>query len=320
MPRTVDIRRLRYFAAVVEHGGFAQAAASLHVTQPAVTMAVRKLEDEFGHRLIERNAKPIDLTSIGRAVYRSWQTHAAEQQRLARELGGMVDLNSATVSLVLGATFPMRPVVNALEILRSRYPGFRLSVRMGSYTGDLSAVMDGSVDMILSQLPAKGPDARFTHQSLISDRFRAVCRSSHPLARKSVLTWEDLVAYPWSGGGPFDAFLSGWSDRFTAHGVQPPEAILHTTSMVGTMASLLDHDYVAMLPVGCITEELSNGILRLLQVPGLDWPQEKGASWALGRSLSTGAAAYLEQLRNTLGFESGERGNTVAIGSVKGSG
>lgn len=296
----MDVRRLRYFAAVVEHGGFARAAAALHVTQPAVSMAVRKLEDDFGHRLVERRAKPMDLTTIGRAVYRSWQTHAAERERLERELGGMVDLNSATVSLVLGATFPLAPVVGALESLRKRYPGFRLRVTMGSYTRDLSSVVDGSADMILSQLPAKGPDARFTHEELISDRFRAVCRASHPLAAKSLITWADLGRYPWAGGGPFDAFLVGWTEKFANEGVKAPDAVLHTTSTIGTMAALMNHDYLAMLPVGCIADELASGALRVLPVAGLEWPQEKGASWLIGRSLSPGGAAYLDQLRIAL--------------------
>ena len=296
----MDVRQLRYFAAVVEQGGFAQAAAALHVTQPAVSMAVRKLEDALGHALIERQARPLTLTVFGRAAYRSWEVHAAEQQRLQRELRGMADLNTAQVSLVLGATFPLRAVVAALEALRARYPGFRLSITMGSYTGHLSMVVDGSVDMILSQLPARGPDHRFTHEPLIVDRFRAVCRSNHPLASKTDIRWNDLCRYPWSGGGPFDAFLQGWSERFATHGVVAPEAVLHTSSTVATMMALFEHGYLAMLPVGCIAEELAKGVLCEIDLPGLEWPQEKGASWLQARALSPGANAYLQELRAQL--------------------
>ncbi|WP_057667840.1 LysR family transcriptional regulator [Stenotrophomonas koreensis] len=302
----MDARRLRYFAAVVEQGGFAQAAASLHVTQPAISMAVRRLEEDVGATLLDRQTKPMTATVFGKAVYHSWKTHANEHQRLLRELRSIADLNTAQVKLVLGATFPLRPVINALESLRKRYPGFRLNVTMGSYTGDVASVIDGSVDMILSQLPANMGDQRIAHESLISDRFRAVCRRSHPLAGREQVQWSQLAAYPWAGAGPFDAFLPGWSEAFVRHGVAPPEPVLQTTSIVAMMAALLEHDYLAILPVGCFAEEIAKGLMQVLPVPGFEWPQEKGASWMASRSLSPGAAAYLDELRLELGNRKGQ--------------
>lgn len=296
----MDPRKLRYYAAVLEHGGFAQAAVALHVTQPALSIAVRKLEEELGHTLLERQARPLQATVYGQAVYRSWQAHSTEQQRLVRELRGMADLNTAEVSLVLGATFPLRPVLAALESLRQRYPGFRLRLGMGTYTGDLARVVDGSVDIILSQLPSRGPDPRLLHEPLIVDRFRAVCRRSHPLARKRTVAWPELLQFPWSGGGPFDAFLSGWSKTFAAHGVAAPQATLHTTSIAVTLTALLEHDYLAMLPVDCIAEQLASKALVALPVEGLEWQQQKGASWLQSRAPSPAVAAYMEQLRAEL--------------------
>lgn len=293
----MDARRLRYFAAVAEQGSFAQAAAALHVTQPAISMAVRRLEEELGHTLIERHLKPMTLTGFGQAVLRSWQVHALEHQRLIRELRGMADLNEGQVSLILGATFPLRPVVAALESLRRDFPGFRMSITMGTYSGNLQTMIDGEVDMILSQLPARGPDSRFAHEPLLSDRFHAVCRHSHPLASKADVSWEDLLLYPWSAGGPFDAFLAGWSEVFAAHEVTAPVPVLQTTSTVATMAALVEHDYLAMLPVGCIAKELASGFIKVLPVRGLEWAQEKGASWLAARALSPATTAYLQELR-----------------------
>lgn len=295
----MDARRLRYFAAVVEQGGFAQAAAALHVTQPAVSMAVRKLEEDLGNSLLERQSKPMEMTPFGRAVYGSWQVHQAEHRRLIRELRNMADLNTAHVTVVLGATFPMGPVVAALESLRRRYPHFRLSVSMGSYSGNLPSVLDGSADFILSQLPSKA-DARIVHEPLIADRFRPVCRRTHPLAGRAGVTRNDIVLHPWVGGGPFDAFLPGWTDAFACGGLVAPEPVLQTTSIIATMVALLGHDYLAMLPEGYIADELMSGEMSLLPVDGLEWQQTKGASWLQGRSLSPGAVAYIEELKQQL--------------------
>ena len=181
---------------------------------------------------------------------------------------------------------------------------------MGTYTGDVARVVDGSVDIILSQLPARGPDPRLLHEPLIVDQFRAVCRREHPLAGRTAVAWSELLAFPWSGGGPFDAFLSGWSKAFAAQGVVAPQATLHTTSIAVTLAALLEHDYLAMLPVDCIAEQLASDALAVLPVEGLEWRQQKGASWLQSRALSPGVVAYLEQLRGELaaGHGLGEAG------------
>ena len=292
----MDVRRLRYLAAVHDHGGFAQAAAALHVTQPAISMAIRKLEEELGQVLVERRARPPELTGFGLAAYRSWQVHVAEQQRLQRELRGMADLNAARVSLVLGATFPLRPVLAALAALRRRFPGFRLDLAMGGYTGFVPALVEGSVDMILSQLPARGPDPRLAYEPLVLDRFRAVCHCTHPLAGRRDLDWGELAGHAWAGGGPFDAFLPGWSEVFAAHGAAPPDAVLYTNSIVATMAAVAGHGFLAMLPEDCISEELASGSVGVLPLPGLEWPQEKGVSWFPARAMTHGARAWLDEL------------------------
>lgn len=304
---SIETHRLRYLAAVIEYGGFAQAAAALHVTQPAVSTAIKKLEEALGQTLLDRQSKPIALTVFGKAVYRSWHTHVNEQKRLIRELDGMQDLNSAKVSVVIGATFPIQPVVAALESLRQKYPGFHLSIIMGTYTNNIASVIDGSVDIILSQLPEKGADPLLAHENLISDRFHLICRKSHPLAQKSTISWQEIVEYPWSAGGPFEAFLKGWKKKFSDHGVVAPEATLYTTSILATLAAVSEHNYLAMLPVGYISEELTRGQFCTLPMPELEFSQEKGASWLSARSLSPGALAYMNELRRTIALWKGPR-------------
>ena len=65
----MELRHLRYFAAVAAHGSFSRAANQLHLTQPALSRQVKSLEDEIGVALIVRGQNTISLTSAGEAFY-----------------------------------------------------------------------------------------------------------------------------------------------------------------------------------------------------------------------------------------------------------
>lgn len=290
----IDSRKLRYFAAVVENGSFARAAAALHVTQPALSTAIKKLEEHFGLTLLDRDVKPIAPTIFGEAVYRSALSFASEGVRLQRELRDVADLNNGSVSVVLGATFPINYVLRTYETIRQTFPGFALSLTMGGYTSSLDPLLRGECDLIFSQLPNNRSDARVTHKEVLLDRFEVICSHAHPLSGRANLTLTDLIDYPWIGGGPFDAFLPGWTQRFQEHGLRAPKTAINTLTIPVTEMALRNHNYLAILPVKCVERELRSGELVALPVPQLRWPQVKGISWAAERSLPPSVRLFLK--------------------------
>src|SRR5512138_893386 len=96
----MELRHLRYFAAVAEHLNFTHAAAHLHVAQPALSNQIRDLEDELQVRLLDRGRRGVSLTRAGKAFYtraREILAEAAEAANEARTAAGAI-----TGSLVLG--------------------------------------------------------------------------------------------------------------------------------------------------------------------------------------------------------------------------
>ncbi|MDY0394110.1 LysR family transcriptional regulator [Virgibacillus halophilus] len=65
----MDIKQLSYFAAIVENKSFTKAAEQLHISQPSLSAAIKKLEDEVGLILIDRSAKILRITNEGEIVY-----------------------------------------------------------------------------------------------------------------------------------------------------------------------------------------------------------------------------------------------------------
>ena len=66
----IELKQLRYFIAVAEHSSFVQAAQNLYITQPALSRAIAKLEEELGASLVERTTRSIRLTAAGQELYR----------------------------------------------------------------------------------------------------------------------------------------------------------------------------------------------------------------------------------------------------------
>src|SRR5919106_5829575 len=87
----MDTRQLAAFCAVVERKSFSQAAARLGVTQPAVSLQIRSLEQRLGRQLLDRSGRRVEPTEAGRRLYRSAQRMLALEEQLLDEVAGDAD-------------------------------------------------------------------------------------------------------------------------------------------------------------------------------------------------------------------------------------
>ncbi|MDB5849564.1 MAG: transcriptional regulator, LysR family, partial [Rhodoferax sp.] len=114
-----DIRTLATFARVVEQRGFSSAARSLHMTQPAVSLAVRQLETDLGAVLLDRSTRPLRATAAGTALYQRAIRILAEVQALDDTLrpGAMPARPGMRIGIVASVTALGAPLILALQAL-----------------------------------------------------------------------------------------------------------------------------------------------------------------------------------------------------------
>jgi DNA-binding transcriptional LysR family regulator len=155
--RGVNLDQLLTFAMVVEHGGFTEAAARLGLTQPAVSMQIRNLEDRFGVRLIERVGKRALPTAAGRDllpfVHRLRDEADAAVVHMMRHRAG----DFGRVRIGTGATACIYRLPSVLTALRADHPGLEIIVVTGNTPEILDAVEAGTLDLALVTLPAARP-------------------------------------------------------------------------------------------------------------------------------------------------------------------
>ena len=165
----ITLRQLRYLGALAEHRHFGRAAEACSVTQPAMSMQIKDLEEELGIQLFERRAGEVALTDIGGEVVRRAECVLAGTRDLAdfaRHRGRL--LNGR---MQLGVIPSIAPYVlpKILPVLQRRYPDLQIELRETQTRPLLEELMRGALDVVMLALPAD--DAEVESIRLFDDPF-----------------------------------------------------------------------------------------------------------------------------------------------------
>ena len=188
----MNLSELRYVIAVAQERNFRRAAEKCYVSQPALSTAIHKLEDELGVQIFERSRTDVSPTRIGIRIIEQAQRTLEEADRIkviARE--GKDQLIGA---LRFGVIHTIGPYLlpDLIPSLQSRAPEMPLEVEE-STTAQLEAhLKDGSIDVILIALPFDVPGVETL--ALYDERFEVVVSIKHPWANKKAIEAKDLAS------------------------------------------------------------------------------------------------------------------------------
>lgn len=181
---------LRYIVAVAEEQHFRRAAVRCHVSQPTLSVAIKKLEDELGVALFERSKRGVQVTPLGQRVAakaRLMLEQAAEIKDIANE--GKDQLNGP---LSVGTLSTIGPYLlpQFIPFLQKRAGKMPLYVEEASVRDLGNSLRTGELDILIVSLPFSEPDV--VVQPLFDEPFVVLLPSHHPLAAKTVIAPEDL--------------------------------------------------------------------------------------------------------------------------------
>ncbi|GGG61464.1 LysR family transcriptional regulator [Kocuria dechangensis] len=143
----MESRQLHYYRTVVEHGSFTEAASALHMTQPSLSLVVRRLEEEFGVTLLVRSRQGVRTTEAGAYLYATAvrvleQMHSATEHLRSLAVGhaGRIVLSSAPI-------FNWEYLPRILSALRRQAPGLELAIQDPPPDQTVTAVIEGQADI-----------------------------------------------------------------------------------------------------------------------------------------------------------------------------
>jgi LysR family transcriptional regulator, low CO2-responsive transcriptional regulator len=186
--RTLRLGQIRAFNAIVLHGSFSDAARALGVSQPAVTMQVRALEEAAGGRLFVRG-QPAELTPLGAGLLGDLRTLGHLVDTVEARLAASRDLVGGTLSLGLCGPFVGMPLLGAFL---QRHPGVKVNTHLANASHLLEAVQSQRMDLAIVTLPTPTPD--LFNLLLATQRVVVAAPAGHPLANVGRIRLERLAA------------------------------------------------------------------------------------------------------------------------------
>ncbi|MDM4765653.1 LysR family transcriptional regulator [Pelomonas sp. SE-A7] len=192
----IELRSLRQFVAVAEELHFGRAAARLHMTQPPLTMAIRKLEQELGTALFERTSRSVQLTPAGQALLAPAQRLLAEAQGLSGLVQAAALGQRGRVRLGFVSTVGYGELPRWVRAFREQHGEVELSLREATLDVQLREFESGDLDAgFIVHAPGAVP-AGFESLRVASEPLVLALSSEEPLAGRSRLGAHDLLGLP----------------------------------------------------------------------------------------------------------------------------
>jgi DNA-binding transcriptional LysR family regulator len=289
----MDTRQLAAFCAVVERKSFSQAAERLGVTQPAVSLQIRSLEQRLGRQLLDRSGRRVEPTEAGRRLYASAQRVLAAEEHLLEDLNAD-DEGAITGTLELGAS--TGPGGTVVPLLLCAFQEQQPEVRVRLTVSDTQTVVDRVAEREL-ELGIVGAGRRHrgvAFEPFFRDEVVLACPSDHRFAGKTIslddLKGERLIVMQ-EGAGVRQVI----EDELRKAGMRlrDLDVRLELGLQESVRSAVLAGHGVAFISRLAIEADLAAGRIATARVRGLDPVREIFLARASGRSETRAARAFV---------------------------
>lgn len=291
-------RHLRLLVALDDIRHLGKVAASINVSQPAVSKALGELERGLNLKLFERTARGVIPTAYGQCLIRHARVMLSDLAQARDELQGLASGSSGTIRVGVLTTAALELLPRALAAFKARQPGVFVLVREGTVETLLPELWPGNLDLIVGRLPEGGAQG-LGEKTLMEEGVSVVTGRHHPLTRRKRLRWSDLTLYPWVWP-PVNTLLREPLERvFEDHALALPANRVETLSVHVIRAYLHYTNAIAALAADVSRYYESLGLLAILplELPKLVRPV--GIIWNRERPIAPGTQALMQCLEDT---------------------
>lgn len=241
----ITLRQLQCLKAVVEHGNFSRAAVRLGTSQPALSLAVREMEDALGLRLFDRTTRRVTLTDAGRLFWTAAVAGLSEIERGIADLENMAALREGSVTIVATPLLAATLLPAVVDRVRRAHPGLQLRIGDEGTDRILWMVRQGRADLGLGTFRAGEEGIRST--PILTDDLMAFVGAGHPLAGRAAVGWRDLAACRIAAMAPESGLRFLADDQFERLGLRvvPVVEVHQVYTAIGLVAAT---DMAAILP------------------------------------------------------------------------
>jgi len=197
----ITLKQLRAFCAIASNGSFTMAASQIGLSQPALTMMIRQLEEEAGVTLFDRTTRRVRLSVEGEEFLPTAMRLLGDFELAVEDLQKIANQRRGRVSVASTSSVASEIVPGAVRKFRKLYPMMSLHIVDDSSGGVCRRVRRNEVDIGLASRDSQDPELDF--KLAFRDPLGLVARSDHPLMKKKTpIFWHELEGYEILGLGP----------------------------------------------------------------------------------------------------------------------
>lgn len=233
----VSLRHLRAFAAIARAGNFTAAAEQLHVSQSALSVLMKDLEDDLGVRLLDRTTRNVRVSEVGQAFLPQVLRVLQDLEHAIHSIVDLRDLKRGVARIAAPQLMSVTLVPTVLAAHRARFPGVEVRIVECLMEEVEAKVASGEADLGVGPERTVGPDVET--KFLMKLPVMLVCPKRHPLATARRVTWSDVVAQPFiSQHGAYRALidhdLHNWSKDLK---LKPAHEVTYLTTALALVSS-----------------------------------------------------------------------------------
>jgi len=294
----MEMQQVRYFLAVTRTFNFTRGAEECNVTQPALTRAIKQLEEELGGELIRREGRNSHLTPLGERM-RPLLQQCYESATTAKKLACRIKNGEVSaLSLAISWTVSVDYLMPQLDKLQSMYPGIRIKLRRGTEREISQMLRDGDADLAISG-PLDESWDRLETWPMFTEAFDLVVGTEHQLARHndadvSITMVRDSRFLSYTGID-YDKFEVSTLDEL---GIDAEAA--HRVDCARDLETLVAANFgVTLMPKSTLTSSRVRHITLCHTPAGIDLRRTVAIYSVAGRPRSREAGVFLNLVRST---------------------
>ena len=293
----MQLRDLEYFAELAVHGQVARAAAALGLSQPALSLSLRRLEQSAGTRLVKRTPKGVELTAVGSALLTHVHRLRLAREDLEREALDLVEGRAGRLHVGTGPALAERFLPQACAVLINDTAKVIVGVTIGpTYDKLLPGLRSGELDVVVNHVASVSAQGlRFEY--LWEDEFVVYASANHRLARRKSVALSDLTQERWAST-PGSSF-QGWQllrQTFQERGLPDPQfTLVGDSPMVAHTVALTN-----LLGIGTrqgAEAKAKDRSLKILPLRNVKWMRTVAVVHRTDGYLSPAARRFIELVK-----------------------
>lgn len=286
----MELYPLKVFLMVANEKSFSRAAEKLLRTQPAVSLAIQKLESDLQEKLMDRSGKDLILTDAGRIVLEYARRFDNLESELENALAELRDNSSGR--LIVGANESTTLyLLEHIEQYRRLYPKVKVQVRRSLSSRIPAQLIDG--DLELGLISYDPEDDRIVSHVIFTDHLAFVVSPQHRFASRNEVSITELGMETFIAHNVLSPYRAVVLREFQRHKVGLNMDVEMPT--VETIRKLVQrNEGVAFLPRMCVQQEVKQGVLREVKITELHVERKIRLVYPAKRALSHAARAFLE--------------------------